>query len=101
MKKLRPIVLVISMLAAMCPPTLAQDVPKNVLEHIRSVSVSIECDGVVRGSGTLFERDDETWCVTANHVIDGCKDIRVCQHREGRKAVCVFAQLAKSSDEAD
>jgi len=78
-------------------------VPKAVLEHIRSVSVSIECSGRCRGSGTLFDKDGETWCLTANHVVDAAegKQLRVSQYRQDRKAVSINAEIHRRDKDAD
>jgi S1-C subfamily serine protease len=69
-------------LATTSPPSqvgLAQEAPKRVLDHIRSVSVSITVDGRFNGSGTLFLKGEETWCITAAHVTRGGKSFGITQ----------------------
>src|ERR1700722_10685450 len=80
-----------------------QEVPKHVLDHIRSVSVSIEWQGKTHGSGTLFDNDGETWCLTANHVVEAAegKPIRVSQHQAHGKVVSVNAEVAHQDRKTD
>lgn len=85
-----------------CSSLSAQEVSKGVLQLIRDASVTVEVDGEVHGSGTLFTKDDgDTYCVTAAHLFRP-KDshISVAQHRDGKKAY-VFARLIAKDDERD
>jgi len=50
-------------------PIQAQEVSKDVLAKIRACSVSISWEGKTIGSGTVFKRGEETWVLTAKHVV--------------------------------
>lgn len=89
--------------AALCPLTLAaQDVPRQSLARIRAVSVSIEVNGAVAGSGTLFDKDGETYCVTARHVVHGAKGnmVRVIQVQPTR-VIAVHAPILRADEAND
>jgi len=79
-----------------------QEVPKDVLKHIRAVSVSIEWEGRTRASGVIFHKEGETYCLTANHVVDaaGDRQIRVVQHSTG-KVVSINAEIHRQDEEHD
>ena len=80
------------------PATDAQEVKKAVLDHIRSVSVSIEWNGRCYGSGTLFDKDGETWCLTANHLVEAAQGqkMRVSQYRPDGKVISVNAEVVRA-----
>lgn len=94
---------VLCLLALNANSAFGQHVEKSVLDHIRSVSVSIEWAGRCHGSGTLFDKDGETWCITANHVVDAArgKQLRVAQRFHDRKHVAVNAEIVRQCRKTD
>ena len=85
------------------PAASAQEVKKEVLDQIRSVSVSIEWNGQCHGSGTIFDKDGETWCVTANHVVTAAqgRQLRVSQYRSQNRAISVNAEIVRRDKNSD
>jgi S1-C subfamily serine protease len=94
MRRSLPVILL--SLCPLAPAANAQEVKKEVLDHIRSVSVSIEWQGQCHGSGTIFDKEDETWCLTANHVVEAAKGrhMRVSQYLQRSKPISVNAEVA-------
>lgn len=77
-----------------------KEVNKTVLSNIRAASVSVEIDEKFCGSGTLIEKNGETWCLTAAHVVSSSNNIRITQYKNG-KTVTVYAAVHKMDKNKD
>jgi S1-C subfamily serine protease len=97
-RKLPAILLSLCPLLLSLPAADAQEIKKSVLDHIRSVSVSIEWNGRCHGSGTIFDKDGESWCLTACHVVEAAqgRQIRVSQYRPNGKVISVNAEVVRA-----
>ncbi len=108
---MRPLLaaLLLPVLSTFIPaPAWGQEVKKEVLDHIRNVSVSIEWlhgDGTQKchGSGTLFEHKDEFFCITCSHVVKAAegKQIRVAQRHHDKRPISVNAEVVSQCEKTD
>lgn len=113
MKRLATSTLSVLALVLLCGPALAQDFCPTVRKHVRAVSVSIEGHAKFQtsgkptqvGSGTLFEKDGETFCITCAHVTAELDHsmIRVVQYcpDNPERFVSVFARLVSQDKGRD
>lgn len=82
-----------------------QDVPKDVLAHVRAASVSIVWEGRVIGSGTVFHSGEEAWVLTAKHCIHPgnwrTAGLVVAQQRKDGRVIGIAVDEVEMSDKDD
>lgn len=77
----------------LCAPAWAQlpTDPAQVNQYLQDVSVTVKSESGT-GSGTVFKRGDETYVLTAGHVVDGLRRTRKVIRDGNEKTIVEFGR---------